>query len=265
MTGTTVTMESGVNSMIADEPVIASFDDVIEQSRTASFGLGMVKRSDAEDGYVAPYRITHEDSWLKVSDEPSEYYGEAFVYFDNVALDEDSYGQASSFVRSNYRSLLRDFPDFPWVRVSYLNTNGLGCFVADMTEDMLGILVGLSVDYPVYDEGDMSELEHDEIHASWGEYMAYEVKRELSEPCRTMWDALGDSEVGDLWWACVSNDVFGCFPEHHGVEVVWGDVKERAADFRPFLIAAYVSMVRHGSQLAAGWDWIPMFIKAKGI
>ena len=233
------------------------FDETIQQCRTASFGLGMVHRSDTDRGYVDPYRITHEDSWRKVSAEPCEHYGEAFVYFDNIALGEDTHGQADAVSRSNYRSLIRDFPDFPWVRVSYMNTDGLGCFVADLTEDMLGILVGLSVEYPLYDEEDHSELQDEEIDASWKDWISGEVYRELSEPCRSMWDALGDSEVTDMWWACVSSDVFGNYPAHHGTEVVWGAIKDRAADFRPFLIAAYVTMVRQGSALPAPWEWVP--------
>lgn len=240
-----------------NDPSPLDFEDTVRQLRLASFGLATVRREDTENGYVSPYQMT-DDHRLGISPEVSEYWGEAFTYFDNIALDEDSYGQASTVVRSNYRSLLRDFPDFPWVRVSYMNTNGLGCFVADLTEDMLSVLVDLAVDYPLYDEGDHSELEHDEIHDSWGQFMAWEVRRELSEPCQVMMDALGDSEVSDIWWACVSNDVFGSYPEHSGVEVMWGDVRERAKDFRPFLIAAYVAKVRQGSELPAAWDWVPV-------
>lgn len=248
-----------------DCPAPLDFEDTIEQCRTASFGLGSAHRDDAQNGYIAPYRITHEDSWHKVSAEPWEHYGEAFVYFDGIALDEDSYGQVGTVSRSNYRSLLRDFPDFPWVRVSYSNTNGLGCFVADMTEDMLGILTGLAVDYPLYDEEDHSELEHDEIYASWDEFMAWEVKRELSQPGQDVWDALGDSEVSEIWWACVSNEVFGSYPEHNGVEILWGSTPDRAKDFRPFLIAAYVTKVRRGCELPAAYTWVPFFIESRKV
>lgn len=171
---------------------------------------------------------------------PSEVYGEPYVSFDSVACGEDRYGQVPTWSRSNYRSLRRDFPQFPWVDTSYLNTNALGCFVSDLDDDMTGILVGLAETYPVYDEADMSDLESDEIGESWSEYMRDEVWGELPEVTRTvMWDLLTEDTVTDLWWACVSAEVFGSYPEHRGVEVAWGDVKERAADFRPYLAAAY--------------------------
>lgn len=229
------------------------------------FILSYVHRDDAKRfGYVHYSDLRGEYSnghrWLTVTGEGSEHYGEPYVSFDGIALDEDSYGQASSVVRSNFRSLMRDFPDFPWVNTSLLNTNALGCFVADLDDDMAERLIGLAEGYPVYDEGDMSELESDEITESWSSYMSSEIWRVLSEPLRVMWDAIGEDEITDMWWACVSGDVFGSYPEHHGVEVTWGDVQSRARDFRPFIIHAYMS-IREGGSLPAAWDWVPLVAK----
>lgn len=233
--------------------------------RVHGFSLSYVHRDDAKRfGYVHYSDLRGEYSnghrWLTVTGEGSEHYGEPYVSFDGIALDEDSYGQASSVVRSNFRSLMRDFPDFPWANTSYLNTNALGCFVADLDDDMAERLIGLAEGYPVYDEDDMSSLEMDEITESWSAYMSSEIWRVLSEPLRVMWDAIGEDEITDMWWACVSADVFGSYPEHHGVEVTWGDVQNRARDLRPFIIHAYTS-IREGGSLPAAWDWVPLVAK----
>lgn len=240
--------------------------------RVHGFNVGYAWREDATRfGYLGSSQVTGEYyggyRTNTITGEGSEFYGEPYVSLDGIACGDDSYGDRSSVDRSNYRSLRRDFPDFPWVDTSYTNVDVLGCFVADLDDDMAGLLIGLSEQYPVYDEGDMSELEHGEINASWDEWMAYELRRELSEPCQAMWDALGGDTVSEIVWGCVSSDVFGCYPEHRGVEVAWGDIKERAADLRPFLVAAYVSQVRQGSILPAAWEWIPAvqkFINEKG-
>ena len=222
--------------------------------RDAAKPFGHLNWSDRSGEYSNGHR------WLTVTGDASDYYGDPYVSFDGVATSEDVYGQASSYVRSNYRSLKRDYPTFPWVDTSYRNVDSLGCFVADMDDDMTDLMIGLAESYPVYDESDMSSLEMDEITESWSDYMRSEVWRELSDPIRTMWNAIGEDEITDLWWACVSSDVFGSYPEHRGVEVAWGNIAERARDFRPYVIHAYVS-IREGGSLPAAWDMVPMIEK----
>lgn len=243
---------------------VKAMNDRVSELKRAGFPLSYAWREDATRfGYLSTSELSGEYvggyRCLTVTGEASEHYGEPYVSFDGVACGEDSYGQSSSVVRSNYRSLKRDFPGFPWVDTSYLNTNALGCFVSDLDDDMTGLLIGLVEQYPVYDESDMSSLESDEISESWYEYMRDEIWAELPEITRTViWDFLGEDTITDLWWTCVSAEVFGCYPEHLGVEVVWGDREERARDFRPYLSAAYWAK-RTGRDTATDapmWVWV---------
>lgn len=231
-----------------------AIQDRITALKSANFCLGYAWREDGDMGYVSSYRITGEYSGghrlLTVTEGTHASYGEPYVSFDSVATTECSYGQSSTVNQSNYRSIKRDFPQYPWVDTSYTNVNALGIFVADLDDEMTGVLVGLKEQYPVYDESDLSELESDEIGESWSQYVRSDIWREMSEYCRTLiWDDLGEDTVTDLFWEAVSNDVFGSYPEHAGVEVLWGDMKERAADFREVLIKAYAAKrwpVMHG-------------------
>lgn len=240
--------------------------DRVDELKRAGFVVSYAWRQDAATfGYLNSVHLSGEYSGgykvRTVSGLASEHYGEPYVSFDQVATDECSYGQSSTVHRSNYSAIRRDYPQFPWVDTSYLNVNALGCFVADLDDDMTGLLIGLVEQYPVYDDDEMSRIESSEIDESWREYMRSEIWRELPEVTRTiMWDAIGEDTVTDLWWACVSDDVFGNYPEHSGTEVVWGDVKRRVEQFRPYLIHAYVS-IRQGGVLPAAWDMVPMIHK----
>jgi hypothetical protein len=236
--------------------------DRADELKRAGFTLSYVWPEDAVNGYVSSYRVSGEYSGgyrvRTVSGDPSEHDGHPYVSFEDIATTECAYGQADTVRRSNYTAIKRDYPDFPWVDVSYMNTNGLGCFVADLDDDMTQLMIGLKEQYPVYDEEEMSRLEQEEIEESWHEFMRADIWSELPEVTRTtMWDALGEDTVTDLWWACVSDDVFGSYPEHHGTEVVWGDRAERARDFRPYLIHAYVSLRQGATVLPHGWDMVP--------
>lgn len=237
--------------------------DRVDELKRAGFTVSYAWRDDAARfGYLNSCHLSGEYSGgykiMTVSGVPSSIYGEPYVSLEQVAMAECSYGQSSTVHRSNYAAIRRDYPQFPWVDTSYLNVDALGIFVADLDDDMTGLLIGLAEQYPVYDEQEMSRIEQDEIEQSWSGYMRSEIWRELPEVTRTvMWDAIGDEGVTGIWWACVADDVFGNYPEHHGVEVVWGDVAKRAADFRPYLIHAYVS-IRQGGILPAEWEWVPM-------
>jgi hypothetical protein len=239
-------------------------DDRVTELKRAGFTVSYAWREDATRfGYLSSSAIRGEYGMfgrsLTVTGEASEHYGEPYVSFDGVATGDDSYGQSDSVKRSNYRSLRRDFPTFPWVDTSFMNVNVLGCFVSDLDDDMTGIMIGLVEQYPAYDDGDVSDLESDEIGESWAEYMRGEIWSELPEVTRTtIWDYLSEDTVTDLWWTCVSADVFGNYPEHRGVEVVWGDRAERARDFRPYLCAAYWAK-RTGRDTEADapmWVWV---------
>lgn len=220
--------------------------------------FGYLSSSALSGDYCGGYRVR------TVTGDPSEIYGHPYVSFGDVARGEDSYGQSDTVARSNYTAIRRDFPQFPWVDTSYLNVNELGAWVADLDDDMTALFIGLKEQYPVYDESAMSELESEEIHASWAEYMRGEVWSELPEVTRTaMWDSLGEDTITELWWACVSHEVFGSYPEHRGVEIVWGDVRERAADFREIIIRAYVTQ-RRGIEVNDEYQFVDMVQRLRG-
>lgn len=242
---------------------IRKLNDRIDTLKGADFAVGYAWRDVAETfGYFSSSEVTWEWSGgyrlLTVDGERHASYGEPYVCLSRVAAGEDTYGQTSSVYRSNYRSIKRDYPQVPWIDTSYTNQDALGVFIEDLDDDTFDMLIGLADDYPVYDESDLSELECDEIGESWAEFMRSEVWRELPEVTRTtMWDLIGDDEVTEIWWACVSADVFGSYPEHGGVEVIWGNIEHRATEFRPYLINAYLAK-RAGSTLPDPWVWVPM-------
>lgn len=235
-------------------------DERIDALRSAGFGFGYASREASKrHGYVTSTMI--DDEWhmghriLTVTGEDHPAYGTAYVCLDRIARGEDSYGQDDSVARSNFRSLIRDYPDTFTPR-SYSNVDALGAFVADLDEDMISTLVGLVEQHPVYDESDLSELEQDDVSESWAEWLSSEVYRELSDPLRSMWFALGDEKVTDLWWWCVGDELFGPYPEHAGCEVRWGSTRDLADAFREILIRAYVNQ-RRGIRLeVTGYDGV---------
>ena len=243
--------------------MLAALNERVERLKLAGFTVSYVFREDADGGWVQSSLINGEYSYgvkvRTVTGEPDPMAGEPWVSFENVACSDDAYGQADTVRRSNYIAIRHDFPDVPWVDVSYLNMNGLGIFVADLDDDLMDLFVGLAKDYPVYDESAMSDLEQEEIHASWADWVRGDLWRELPEVTRTtMWDSLGEDTVTELWWTCVSAEVFGSYPEHRGNEVAWGDMAERARDFRPYLCAAYWAKRtgRDTEDDAPMWRWV---------
>lgn len=240
-------------------PVI-DMSERVEAFTDAGFEVYYAHREDAVNGYVSSSNLTGRYSGgVKVRDviaEPSDHYGEPFVSFEDVASSEDSYGQADTVRRSNYIAIKRDYPDTPWIEVSYLNMFGLGMFVYDTDPDVTEMMIGLKVDYPVYDESAMSELEQSEIEESWSEWLRDDLKRALPDVTgETIWDYLGEDTVTEIFWSCVSQGVFGSYPEHRGVEVAWGPVEDLARDFRPYLCAAYWGR-RTGRDIGQTYVWV---------
>ena len=225
-------------------------NDVIKQLRDTGFGLGWINPGDiwpqgSDRGHVRFLDITWEvQTWVpKVSAYPqANPCFVPFVSLEDIASGEDAYGQISTWSRSNYRSLKRDYPQVPWVDVSYLNTNGLGILVSSLLDpewgaDLLDVLCGLKADYPVYDECDLSDLEHEEINESWHQWLRSDLSYSIrNTPVEDVWEWLGDDTVQDLFWEAVSADVFGNLPEHNGLEVCWGPIDELADRFGEYLI-----------------------------
>ena len=103
------------------------------------------------------------------------------------------------------------------------------------------MLCGLKVEYPVYDEDDMSALESDEQEESWNDWLRREIRDHLSEPARDVYDFVWDhtdaGALDDVWWDMVRDDgLGGCLPDHDGIEVLWGDLDDAGAAYSVALI-----------------------------
>ena len=192
----------------------------IEALRQA-FPVSYTSRDDAPHGYLPPYG--HYYSNLPTDDLPA-----AWVDLGSIARGDDTADQTSTVLRSNYRSLRRDYPDV-WTDRSYANVNALGAFIAELTPELAETLTGLATDYPAYNEEDISELESDEISEQWDDFGAYELGQELPEDVQDTWNELPATDQRDLFdKAC---QVAGYYPEHNGIEVLWSYAYERTVPF----------------------------------
>jgi hypothetical protein len=95
------------------------------------------------------------------------------------ATEWGSYG-GDAFARSNHRSLLRDFPDVFVDLYGGHDSAALAVPITSNDADLMRIIAGLE-DYPIYDEEDHRELEHELARAAWDGYLQYDVPRELAE------------------------------------------------------------------------------------
>jgi hypothetical protein len=173
------------------------------------FPISYADRTQArEDGYVPVPGYSGNQPYQ------SDANPNAYVDLGVIAEGVDTVDQTSTLDRSNFRSLMRDYPD-TFVPIAYLNVELLGAFVEDLDEDMVALLLGLANEYPVYDEEDMSAIESDEIHASIRQYALYDVKEYLPD----VWDELSEDERADLFEYALR--VTDYYPDHDGRDVLW--------------------------------------------
>lgn len=133
----------------------------------------------------------------------------------------DYYGQSTTVDRSNFRSLLRDFGN-AFIPVSYSNVDVLGGFPLSMPDEAWDTVISLASDYPLYDESDHSELESEEITASWDEFVWSDMYRAMSHEdseWRDVADRYRGDEIGQAFWSALSDGDY--YPEHSGLEVMW--------------------------------------------
>lgn len=101
-----------------------------------------------------------------------------------VAVPMTSWGDygGSTIERSNARSLVRDYPDtFVAVSGDYGSESLVLPADADVDDDLFETLVALAEEYPLYDEGDHSELEMELTQERWDSFGAHDLERELSD------------------------------------------------------------------------------------
>lgn len=183
------------------------------------FGPEAIRWVDSE--YVAELR---ERGYVHWNDRDTRETDGCVPHIDlsKVGKDECAYGQSSTLDRSNFRSLTRDYPGV-FCPISYVNVDVLGAFIDDLSEDIIRTLCGLSDDYPVYDESDMSEIESEEITDSIRRYALWDLGKTIAEThgeaIEDEWDSLSEDRQAELLdTVCRENDYY---PEHSGYEVSW--------------------------------------------
>lgn len=184
----------------------------LDRLRRAGFTIDYV---DARKAYEQGY-VRHDFR------EVAQCYGTdgcvPFVNFD--VRDECAYGQSSTLDRSNYRSLVRDFPG-AFVPISYTNVNSLGGIVHSMSDDLIDTMIGLLEQYPIYDESDMSDLEWEEISEAFDQYLWADTLRDLPEEWQDVADMFTEAEIRDAFYAAMYEADY--YPEHGGLDIDWDD------------------------------------------
>ncbi|GIM98040.1 hypothetical protein [Paractinoplanes toevensis] len=185
---------------------------------TATVTLGRLAGAGYRIGYADP-DTTHQmrflDGW-QVSDQRRSGTDAPYVSFGQVARD-DTAGQSSSAQRSNFRVAHRRFPH-AWTDTVHNGVTTLGAFVADLPPAAVDQLVALA-GHPLIDDDDHSALEDDDIHASWHQTVAADVRALLDDQTRGMFDSLVDARCQQLWWETATD--LGLDPEHTGHSVIW--------------------------------------------
>ncbi|GHJ45864.1 hypothetical protein Cs7R123_32060 [Catellatospora sp. TT07R-123] len=214
--------------LLAERLTLAAGDPV-ERLRDAGFGI-----SHADPA------TPHALRWNDLS--PYPFAGSAvYVGLGDVGSGERLAGQSAARARSNHRSLHRVYPG-AFTDLAFWEGDVLGAFVADLPPQLVDLLIGLQVEYPVYDEADLSALEQEDIEASWDQWVSGDVYRMLGERARDVWHVLGDERVRRLWWDTVSGIEYQ--PHHDGHDVRW-ELDEVVPAFAARLMAELRRSWRH--------------------
>jgi hypothetical protein len=165
--------------------------------------------------------------------------GRFWVYLD-IAKGECSAGQSTSLDRSNYRSLLRDYPG-TFTPVRFTNVDVLGAYISDLDEETVSIVTGLKEQYPVYDESDMSGLEHDEVAAAWDDYMRWDfdphMVKATTDEQYDLWCATDEDAQRRLFYDAMQAADY--YPEHSGYEVCWDE--EKLSEMAEWIVALAIA------------------------
>lgn len=236
---------------------VSDLQDRIDQLRSVGFALGYLDRSDMGTvAHVPAFRIhTEYYGGSRICTVTCEPYADAepFVDFGDVAADDDGWEQCDTVRRSNFRVLLELDESYQvnecrplFFKIGYGRTTTLGAFVADLPGEVIDMMISLKERYPVLDDDDLSDLESEEIYASWDAYLrsdlylAMDRLRGRTGSLRLIWDHLGEEAVERLFWDAVQDDRFGgMIPTHDGRDVVWGGQDNMVKIFREVLIRAY--------------------------
>lgn len=193
------------------------------KARTYRFTGTTQRRED--DGYWTWVDADAPTAGDRLAASDLDWQQRTYGYTDRptfVILEFASWGDytGSSYTRSNYRSLLRDFPDtFVDVYGSY-GYSALALNLATYIPDHLAdCLAQLADEYPVYDEEDMGELETELQTEGWANHGREDFRREIVSHLRNLgWlgsvgvdaddlaESITDDQLDRLFWDAYSND-----------------------------------------------------------
>ena len=166
-----------------------------------------------EWGYGKSLRDFGHFDWLDMRDSERDGYD---VPIWRIPLAGD-FNPSDLIEKSNYRSLLRDFPDDGLVTISYHNGDALAVLLNKASKGLLEALEGL-LDYAIYDESDYSTLEWENMEECWDSYGRSDLRRELERRGFDT-DDVTDSDLDDAWLKAV--DDLGICHETDGDSAYW--------------------------------------------
>lgn len=224
-----------------------SMADKMDELKSAGF---TVRYADPAEGHANGY-VT----WSQVVDRA--YAGPDDRPYVDLGWKDDN-NDASTWDRSNFRSLVRDFPGL-FVPTSYSNTDALGVFVHDVNEETLRMLIGLKNDYPIYDESDLSELESEEIEEAFDQYLFSDWFRNAPEEWTDVAGMLidgrfneSDGPIREAFYEALSASDY--YPEHDGHDIGWDD-----AEVHTLMTSALSSVVEQTFGARTPDTTVPLF------
>ena len=127
----------------------------------------------AKDGDVMAWELSRMSPNLAMMDDWPDGHK---VSLDNVTVSGDYCG--ASWCASNLRSLMRDYPSIPWIKrfgfgmSEWLELDAHAIIPLELAEALVSLVDG----YPVYDEHDHSEYEHELLTEAIADYMGYDLE-----------------------------------------------------------------------------------------
>lgn len=183
---------------MARHPFAILADDLTNSGHRTSFRVATFDSPESiiDDGYVSSVYVR----------DPRNGESPEFIVIPHAG-GPDAFG--TDFIsESNYRSLIRDFGEDTFVRLSYMNRDDLMLAIPQYWEDngetgrddewetavALSEAVRHLFDYAIYDEDDWSQLEFEAAEASWDAWLSWDVRHAVT---RIIHESHGDT-VGDI-------------------------------------------------------------------
>lgn len=144
-----------------------------------------------------------------ISLEYGGYYTDvhADTYYVVDAMCSGSDYSGSDVTESNYRSLLRDYPQFlhdvtPWRGHSPYGvsvTKDFGVEDPEGAHALIDVLLGLKHEYPLYDEEDSYELVHERAEEAWDGWLESDLNSEVQKLTGIPIDELDKERVWEVF------------------------------------------------------------------